>query len=149
MKTCLPEIWKQIHESCIQDMSSMSSIHVFKLKNEIHDLVSTYVFVKCIQGHLFAMSSHYIWPYWPCIVLYIWSNDKIIFARWAFSPFSGRSASTSTNSTGQTRCLQTVNCVRVSPYQKWVGTRYGWYDVVCQNNYRFRANHDTKLTDDT
>ena len=82
-------------------------------------------------------------------MLYIWSNDKRIFARRAFSPFYGRAASTSTNSAGQTRCLRAVNCVRVSPHQEWVGIRDGWYVVVRQNNYRCCANHDTKLTDDT
>ena len=66
-----------------------------------------------------------------------------------FSPFSWRAASTSTNSIAQTRCLRAVNCVPVSPNQKWVGTRDYWSFVFRQNNYRFRANHDIKLTDDT
>ena len=125
----------------------MSSRHVFKLKKNIHDLGSLYVFVKCLWKHVFAMYFYYIWPYWPCIVLYIWSNDKIFFARRAFSPFSGSAASTLTNSTGKTRCLQAVNCVRVPTHQEWVGTRDGWSVVVRQKNYRCRENHDTKLTD--
>ena len=51
-------------------------------------------------------------------------------------------------STGQTRCLQALNCVRVSPDQKWVGTRDDWLFVVRQKNYICCAKHDTKLTDD-
>ena len=53
-----------------------------------------------------------------------------------------------TISTGQTRCLQSVNYVCVSPHQEWVGKIDDWSFVVRQNNYIFHANHDTKFTDD-
>ena len=79
MKTCLPAGRKQRHKTCLKNVSSISSRHVFKFKKDVHYLGSLYVFAKFLQRHVFYMSSHCIRPYWPCIVLYILSNGKIIF----------------------------------------------------------------------
>ena len=122
MKTCLLAGQKWRHETCLKDVSSMSSRHVFKLKKDIYDLGILYVFIKFLQRHVFAMSSYYIWLYCPCIVLYIWSDifiqlisnlsTLVCFDKChntycqSFLPFSWRAASTSTNSTGRTRCYE-------------------------------------------